>query len=238
MTKEKPSIRMPSVKYPKRLREGEDAQEDVTAANDTPAQYMNQSVFSMIAAAGSKVDFHARFDEGSSDSEDETEDRMTPTHTLTLQSDPSSSLEEISEGQHDVARSAKSAPETVVALDDDRFRSLPKLNLSRIQEQNYMSQSTILPPSNALSEIKSTPKGLTPRDVPVMSQMLEAQAEQLLSSPVSPDVQDFDRGQNATQTHEEPPVTLVRRLKEIFGFAADEEVISGVQKLGRPLDDR
>lgn len=52
---------------------GNDEHEDVTAAKGMPAQQMNQSVFSMIAAAGSKVDFNARFEDGSSDSEEETE---------------------------------------------------------------------------------------------------------------------------------------------------------------------
>src|SRR5437773_1129309 len=61
-----------SVDIPERFRDGEDAQDDVTAPRGNSAQYiMNQSVFSMIAAAGSKVDFHSRFDGDSSESEEE-----------------------------------------------------------------------------------------------------------------------------------------------------------------------
>src|SRR5271155_510497 len=70
--KNKNPRRMPSTHIPERLRGGEDEDEDVTAPNKaapTPAQYLNQSVFSMIAAAGSRTNFNARFDE-SSDSED------------------------------------------------------------------------------------------------------------------------------------------------------------------------
>jgi len=71
--KARPPHRLPSAHIPERLRDGDDAQEDVTApvkGAHGPPQYMNQSVFSMIAAAGSRTDFNARFDE-SSDSEDE-----------------------------------------------------------------------------------------------------------------------------------------------------------------------
>lgn len=70
--KRKPQ-RSSSLQYPERLKVGNDEHEDVTAAKGMPAQQMNQSVFSMIAAAGSKVDFNARFEDGSSDSEEETE---------------------------------------------------------------------------------------------------------------------------------------------------------------------
>lgn len=70
--KRKPQ-RSSSLQYPERLKVGNDEHEDVTAAQGMPAQQMNQSVFSMIAAAGSKVDFNARFEDGSSDSEEETE---------------------------------------------------------------------------------------------------------------------------------------------------------------------
>ena len=72
LKKRKPQ-RGSSVQYPERLKVGEDVHEDVTAAKGMPAQQMNQSVFSMIAAAGSKVDFNARFEDESSDSEYENE---------------------------------------------------------------------------------------------------------------------------------------------------------------------
>lgn len=73
LTKKRKPQRSSSLQYPERLNVGNDEHEDVTTAKGMPAQQMNQSVFSMIAAAGSKVDFNARFEDGSSDSEEETE---------------------------------------------------------------------------------------------------------------------------------------------------------------------
>src|SRR5205814_7893840 len=73
LSKKKKDARQ-SVDIPERFRDGDDAQDDVTAPRGYSAQYMNQSVFSMIAAAGSKVDFHSRFDGDSSESEEEQEE--------------------------------------------------------------------------------------------------------------------------------------------------------------------
>jgi len=76
LVKRKHLHRLPSARLPERLRShGEDTQEDVTAPSHGAgaSRYMNQSIFSMIAAAGSKTDFNARFDE-SSDSDENSED--------------------------------------------------------------------------------------------------------------------------------------------------------------------
>lgn len=87
--KRKPQ-RSSSLQYPERLKVGNDEHEDVTAAKGMPAQQMNQSVFSMIAAAGSKVDFNARFEDGSSESEEETDPSSLPHGLGTYCSDTSS----------------------------------------------------------------------------------------------------------------------------------------------------
>lgn len=87
--KRKPQ-RSSSLQYPERLKVGNDEHEDVTAAKGMPAQQMNQSVFSMIAAAGSKVDFNARFEDGSSESEEETDPSSLPDGLGTYCSDTSS----------------------------------------------------------------------------------------------------------------------------------------------------
>lgn len=65
---------------PDRLKDNHDAQVDFTAppggsgSREGHLQYMQQSIFGMIAAVGSRSDFHARFDE-SSDSDGETGQR-------------------------------------------------------------------------------------------------------------------------------------------------------------------
>ena len=71
LTKRRKEGHQVTTEIPERFRDGEDADEDCTAPPESKA-YMNQSVFGMIAAAGSQVDFNARFDAQSSDEEDDS----------------------------------------------------------------------------------------------------------------------------------------------------------------------
>lgn len=89
LIKKRKTQRSSSLQYPERLKVGNDEHEDVTAAKGMPAQQMNQSVFSMIATAGSKVDFNARFEDGSSESEEETDPSALPYGLGTYCSDTS-----------------------------------------------------------------------------------------------------------------------------------------------------
>ncbi|KAI9889028.1 MAG: Sterol 3-beta-glucosyltransferase [Vezdaea aestivalis] len=202
----------PPLELPERLQDGDDTQEDVTAPKGTNAQYMNQSVFSMIAAAGSKVDFNARFDEESSDSEEETH-----------------------EGQTFAAENVNTGP-TLETLPKSKLRShrkkisehkllksLPKLNLGTIKERNYMSQSTILP---STLHVSSSKIGVTPRDAPLMSQLIEAQA-QLDPSSLSSQLQEVAQREDSIEDGEAQQYSaLSRRLMEIFELEKPERVIS------------
>ena len=122
--------------YPERLREGEDVQDDVTAVDGKPAQHMNQSVFSMIAAAGSRVDFHARFDEESSDSEgDQGNSEPRPsTEPRDATRDAEGVLDDVP-GKSSVAPQAKKHNKVLGKKGSPTF---PKLNLKTIKERNYM----------------------------------------------------------------------------------------------------
>lgn len=221
LTKRRKPQRYPSVQYPERLKEGDDAQEDVTAAKGRPAQYANQSVFSMIAAAGSKTDFHSRFDDESSDSNDEA-----PTRASALEKNAPSapSLERTVGQEGEMIERAAQARHKVQSHEQDLLRSLPKLNLRTIREKKYMSQSS-LHLSAEQSPSAESPKGVTPRDAPVMSRMLEAQA-QLGTHTALTDL-GTDGSQDQKQTVPTGKGDLVNRLKEIFGFVTAEEVISG-----------
>lgn len=103
LIKKRKSQRSSSLQYPERLQVGNDEHEDVTAAKGMRAQQMNQSVFSMIAAAGSKVDFNARFEDGSSESEEETDLSSLPLGLGTYCSD-TSSYSKLQEGNSDSYR--------------------------------------------------------------------------------------------------------------------------------------
>jgi sterol 3beta-glucosyltransferase len=221
LVKKRKTQRNSSVQYPERLKykEGEDVHEDVTASKGQLPQHLNQSVFSMIAAAGSKVDFHARFEEGTSDSEendnvfdtDREHANTFPEEYTDKEGDPSSAAAQRQKQPHG-------------KLPADRTgQPRPKLSLQTIKERNYMSQSSQLPPEEFISPI-SSPSSMTPRDAPVMSMMLRAEAQLDSSDPLShPRIEESGMpGGRAKHS------SLAIRLKEIFGFEEPEEVISGM----------
>ena len=223
LTKRRRPQRASSVQYPERLQVGDDAQEDVTAPRPKLPN-MNQSVFSMIAAAGSRADFHARFDEDSSGSDEEQE----APGTQDIQAPGDESIgQRLEQGQFDASLDRNESQQDPRRRPDTRgLRSLPKLNVRTNREKNYMSQSCILPPAGMVSPIGSL-NVATPRDAPVMSRMLEAQAQLRSSTPTVGLGLSVDQADATEEPTKEKPVSLVLRLKEIFGFERPEEVISG-----------
>ncbi len=224
ITKKKPSSRSSSVQFPDRLREGDDAQEDVTAAKGKPAQYMNQSIFSMIAAAGSKADFHARFEEESSGSDEEQD--LTE-GTLSVEGRPSIPETQFNKQREDASSRAEAEkrPQDLPEGSTGKRRSIPRLHLRTTKEKNYMSQSTRLLAAGTSSSLNTT-KGITPRDAPVMGRMLEAQAE-LRPSTLPPESKNPEALEPERLDGKGMQSTLALRLKEIFGLKEAEEVISG-----------
>ena len=229
LTKKRKPLRASSVQYPARLKEGEDAQEDVTAAKGEPAQHMNQSVFSMIAAAGSKVDFNARFEEEeeSSDSDDGLQASPTAGGVEEHSNHPKTRTK-LDKKHEDNISTGKPRMPWGESAEYRGLRSLPKLDLRTIKEQKYMSQSLRLPSSEDLNQHGSL-TGVTPRDVPVMSMMLEAQAE--LSPPTSPmEIGNVRAEDSHFAVGDDVPTGLMVRLMEIFGFEKPEVVVSGTWK--------
>ena len=225
LTKRRKHVRASSVQYPERLREGEDVQEDVTAMKGKPAQYMNQSVFSMIAAAGSKTDFHARFEGEGSDSEDEQEVPTLPPAAEELVPENPPNGDSKRDREHVIALAQSENPQGKPA-EYKGPHSLLKLRLRTVKEKDYMSQSLSLSPEES-SLSHGSPKGVTPRDAPLMSKMLEAQADFI------PLTQSVERMEGGLVDIEAPgsrgtPVSLADRLMDIFGLDRPEEVISGV----------
>ena len=211
-----------SLQYPERLKvqKGEDVHEDVTASKGQPPQHLNQSVFSMIAAAGSKVDFHARFEEESSDSE-EGED------VPSLESNPGKDLpQDSADTEADLSSVAQRTGQQYGEFPSERTGPfMSRLNLRTIKENDCKSQSSRLAPDELTSSM-SSPPSMTPRDAPVMSMMLHAQA-QLVSSGTGTHPQP--EGPSTSRGRAEPS-SLAIRLKEIFGFDNPEEVISGTRE--------
>ena len=217
LTKRRKPERHSSVRYPESLKEGEDVQDDVTAPKGQPAQYVNQSVFSLIAAAGSKVDFNARFDGDSSGSDEEPDPTtIIRDHATPIAPTVASHHRDESIVGDPPSRRDQKAPGPRI--------SLPKLNLRTRQEKDYMSQSNIHVSSSQMNSTESS-KGFTPRDAPVMSQMLEAQAQLDASTDLS-DTKNVVEN-DSQEGEQQGRTTLVARLMEIFAFETPEDIIAG-----------
>ena len=224
LTKRRPQ-ETSSVQFPERLREGPDINEDVTGGKET--QRLNQSVFNMVTAAGSQVDFHARFDDVSSASDDEVPQSISKGDDGkddASAGDGRAPMDDVG-APHSKAAKAKKHPEKKrMSVDRGLFKSLPKLSMRHAREKDPMSQSQILPPRGDAPPGDVTPSAtssrITPRDAPVMSRMLEAEAR-LESSTGPPDF-----GSSHGKIEEKISSTLAKRLMEIFGFEEPEDVIA------------
>ena len=215
LTKKRREPARHSVDVPDKFKDGDDAHEDVAAPKGANAQYMNQSVFSMIAAAGSKVDFNARFDDESSDSEEDdaqSEERHSEAEAAQSSKD----------GQEVIATKSGLGKHRRKISEHKLLKSLPKLNLRTIKERKYMSQSAR---ASTSPESMSPRSGATPREAPVMSQMLQAQAQ--LKSPEALDILQEKDSAFKDNKDAKTDSALSKRLMEIFEFEHPERVISG-----------
>lgn len=225
LTRRRKDQRPASVQFPERLEEGEDTQEDVTATKGKVTQYMNQSVFSMIAAAGSRTDFHAPFNADSSESEEEEESAATQAPSY-VSSSSDLPLREGLDGQASSSVKRRLSAKEGRKKSEQKSRRLPRLHLRSIKEKNYMSQSMLLPLKEPMSDSES-PKGADPRNAPLMSRILEAESQRLPSpSPMDPQASGLEEPERMASG--KSPTSLTMRLMEIFGFDEPEEVVSGL----------
>ncbi|KAI9656715.1 MAG: Sterol 3-beta-glucosyltransferase [Trizodia sp. TS-e1964] len=205
--------RRDALDVPERFKDGADAHEDVTAPpRGTDGRYMNQSVFSMITAAGSTVDFNSRFDESSeSEGEDskKTQDK----------------LKGLDPEKKDVEPPMPGAGKQIKkSLEYKLLKSLPKLSLKTKKEKNYMAKTSLESPGG--SREPSTNRSRTPRESPVMSRMIRAEAK----------VKSFGSSEETEKAKENLRIeeddgfgassSLALRLMEIFKFEKPEAVIS------------
>ena len=181
--------------------------------------HLNQSVLSLLAVAGSKSDLHARFEDDSSGSETEQEDSSSSSeHKSTDAHKHGAQLPTESESQGRIPLHGSEHNEHR-RFESRLLRSLPKLNARTKRERNYMTQSLILPPKDENSPISR--RTTTPRDAPIMSQILEAEAQ--LEEPE--EMGKIDDGSiEAIKSKEKNHVSLEQRLMEIFNLKEEEEV--------------
>lgn len=244
----------PTMELPDRLKDtGDDGDEDVLPPHPGGAQMfmnMNQSIFGLIAAAGSTVDFNDRF-EGQSSDEDDDEgdddevDRRVHGPKIRARAEDVAKTTVLKKSSSDKADDKKHKRR----ISGHLLRSLPQL--PHLAKRSMKSKS---------SKLKSVPSSTTPsqaadgdtsnsstadsedaksptisgaksdrdggRLAPVMSRMLEAKAK--MSSRPSFDLERLSGDHRRSQAHDDSdagPSALALKLKEIFEFDEPEEVI-------------
>ena len=241
----------PTLELPERLKchgDQADSEEEVLR----PQGYgggmfmnMNQSIFGLIAAAGSQADFADRFEGQSSDDDDDAENDMAKTiagpkglgpaaptdhglaKTTVLPRHSTARLK--SEGRHRRKISESRLLRSVPGLGrlSDRIKSSKsfkgKGHEADLQEaagpDSEPAQAADLAPSIEITRTES-------RTAPVMSRMLEARAQMEARPSFDLDrmADEPSRSADATET-ETGPTELAKKLKEIFEFDRPEEVI-------------
>ncbi|KAJ5693046.1 hypothetical protein N7462_002469 [Penicillium macrosclerotiorum] len=225
----KPSsvARMLSDRLPERFKDGDDSQVDFTApprgmgSRDGNVHYMGQSLFSVIAAVGSRSNFRGRFDD-SSDSDEDLEDRSAPI------SPKSGSPEQKPVSTRDLTKASKeSTPQDEPnergrrhrrTISDNRLiRKFADIRSRDDQPDDAMATSVAtltVPPRRTRS--------VTPRAAPILTRMVQAQTrfdttstrEETLPRPQTP-IEDRPQSSSALST----------RLMEMFGFQKPEKVL-------------
>ncbi|EAT90042.2 hypothetical protein SNOG_03311 [Parastagonospora nodorum SN15] len=222
-----------SLDIPERFKDGDDAQEDVTAPKRSDAMSMNQSIFSIIARAGgqSQVDLGTMQEVDSGDSDDDGKgktlhDRLDGAARLSRlrtandfrppQED--SRAEKIGSGKHRRALS-----------ENKLLRSLPKLKISSRkdvrsdgQHTDQMSSSQFLPPR---------PSTETPSETHKRGDALKGKARATTGDEIHVEKQRKSerrggQGSSVGLAQSRGPVSLATRIQQIFEFEHAEEVIS------------
>lgn len=232
--KPKSHTRSPSDQIPDIFKDGDDAQDDVAAPPRAPdgkseaAPFMHQSIFSMIAAAGSTADFHSRLDEPSDTDEDEGDASATDrpskgvARKLLNKEDGQTGPPSPSSWDH---RGRKHMDKR---SDHSLLKSLPKLRRKRSKGKEPMSrtvQDLNTPSDTENASSAELARTMTSGKAPVLERMLEAQAR--FDSSTSVDSRNKDADQKKHKPSKDLSGTLLStRLMEIFGFENPEEVIS------------
>ncbi|KAF2402344.1 hypothetical protein EJ06DRAFT_335003 [Trichodelitschia bisporula] len=228
-----------SMDLPTHLRDGDDAQEDVTALRSGAAgRYMHQSLFSMITVAGSTADFQSRFDDGNSDSEDDDE-HHGPTPRLSKsyapppaepsKPDPSTSPIPIAGSSSTTSGHRRSSSKARLLKSMHKLRLVPIRERKRSSfaddDDDMMSSSMILTPrpEGPPPEVDDKDTPTLSADAPILSRKLQAEAEmQASESSERSSMKDV----NVATSRKTSPISLAQRLKDIFGFDEPEEVIA------------
>jgi sterol 3beta-glucosyltransferase len=257
LQKKRKDDHMSAMELPDRLREPDDTpEEDLTVAQGAPMfMHMNQSIFGLIAAAGSRVDFHDRFDGQSSDEDDEDENDVDGRF-----GDERRPRRRQPAMEPNISRTMLFKKPSTSSKGDRHRRKLSEHKLLRSLPALPRLSKTTVKKESSKSSSKSSKKDKPPYDddddddddesssgheltregsrlAPVMSRILEARAE-MSARPSF----DLERKSGEAFRLEEPgesgPSPLARKLKEIFEFEVAEEVIEGMATNERSCDPK
>lgn len=242
LTKKRKEERPYTMEIPKKFEEGDDVEEDCTAPRGPGGAMINQSVFGMIAAAGSQVDFNTRF-EGSEDDEEEEEGTRDAARRSSEQFVPGA--KENQELSRDKSKSHRRK-----LSDNKLLRSLSHLGHSHRKPKPSSKLPTLLSESTTEASKSShtgsedrsgdkdemadmdTSASYPTRGPPVMGQMLDAREQAAAERPSLEMRRSIDRLQESlTSSEADPASNLAKRLMEIFQFDEPEPVIEGEHNL-------
>lgn len=240
LTKKRKEPRRVSLDIPERFRDGDDAQEDVTAPKRKDAMSMNQSLFSMIARAGqqSQSDLHAMQDIDSGDSDDGRKPTDGPYHGL----DGAARLSRISTSK-DFHNSSDGTGDGRRSMDKHRralsehklLRPFPKLHGSGRRESHTEPRR-----SDAMSSSQLLAR--PPESEPIRHSQGDHSSKGQAQTPTD-ELRAENRGAGDKTSRSAgtagvakgtAPATLAKRLHQIFEFESLEEVISGRPNLHSP----
>ncbi|KAI1002360.1 Sterol 3-beta-glucosyltransferase [Podosphaera aphanis] len=208
------------LQVPERFRDGDDADEDCTAPSGVNG-YMNQSVFGMIAAAGSQVDFDTRFDVQSSD--DEVDDSLRKG----VNQQPDNKAQKKSQlGRPKIHKRRFSR--TIL-------RSIHGIS-SNSKSKHASSTGSGDPPSSQLKHLALAPRVSATTHIETSTSTfdvgLEMPSQYSFSKTDNNDTNNVNVNNDGKFSENED---LSKKLMEIFQFESPEKVIEGVA-LGFKLD--
>ncbi|KAH2011510.1 Sterol 3-beta-glucosyltransferase [Aspergillus fumigatus] len=216
---------------PDRLKDNHDAQVDFTAppggsgSREGHLQYMQQSIFGMIAAVGSRSDFHARFDE-SSDSDGETGQRPRKESSVRKGTSVSVNTSSLDPSQRSSSQTDGNSEKDLGTRGRRHRRTISDHKLLR----PFMSNSKHEPDPSTGDEMPtvsppSRPRSATPRAAPILSRMVEAQAQFDLKASSTERSQSSLNETGAKGPRDASVSLLSTRLMDMFGFDKPEKVL-------------
>ncbi|CAN9427988.1 unnamed protein product [Alternaria alternata] len=233
-----------SLDVPERFRDGDDAQEDVTAPKRNNTMSMNQSLFSMIARAGqqSQTDLGTMAEVDSGDSDDGGGKRKTYRNLDgAARLSRLSSANDFQSAEQDADDKTDKGKHRRTLSENKYLRNLPKLKLSSRKEgqaqgrtsnrsdQNQMSSSQFLPPKPSPDDLASPPpSSATPTKTKTKDKDKKdiGASEDMAADKAQASGRKSRHGSSAGLAKSKTPVTLAQRIQQIFEFEEVEEVIS------------